>query len=90
MANSTITTAAAFRAAVGENVRVHRESARFTQVTLAERAKVSAGLVSRLERGRANPRLLTMEKIAGALDTSLAELLDIEGSEIGLGYRQFE
>jgi transcriptional regulator with XRE-family HTH domain len=42
---------------------------------LAERAGVSSGLVSQLERGRANPSLSNLQKLARALDVSLVSLI---------------
>jgi transcriptional regulator with XRE-family HTH domain len=75
---------AALLAAVGENVLTHRETAGLTQKNLAERAGLSANYVSQIERGTANPRLLVMERLAKALDASVAELLDVGGSELGL------
>ena len=42
---------------------------------LAVKAGVSSGLISQLERGRGNPSLLTLRKIAGALGISVGDLL---------------
>jgi len=39
--------------------------------------------IDRLERGRGNVRILTLEKLALALGTDLTTLLDVSGTEIG-------
>lgn len=46
-----------------------------TQEALARRAKLSVGYVARLEIGRQEPTLLTLKRLAKALDTPLMELL---------------
>jgi transcriptional regulator with XRE-family HTH domain len=71
-------------AAIGENVLTYRETAGLTQKELAERAGLSASYVSRIERGKANPRLLALDRLAQALGANVAELLDVGGSELGL------
>jgi transcriptional regulator with XRE-family HTH domain len=65
-------------------VLTYRETAGLTQKELAERAGLSASYVGQIERGTANPRLLAMERLAQALGATVAELLDVGGSELGL------
>lgn len=46
-----------------------------TQAVLAQRARLSTGYVSLIERGLANPRLETVAALADALEASPVELL---------------
>lgn len=46
-----------------------------TQETLALRIRISASEVSRLEKGRRNPKWETMKRIAMGLGVSCAELV---------------
>jgi transcriptional regulator with XRE-family HTH domain len=49
---------------------------RFTAKELADKAGVSTGLVSEIERGIGNPSLTSLAKLAAALDLPLIALLD--------------
>lgn len=73
-----------FKAALGERVFVWRLAMGMTRAALAEKAGVSADYVYRLEQGWANPRITTVQAIAIALDTTSAELLDLDGEELGI------
>jgi len=53
---------------------------RFTVEELAERAGVSAGLISQIERGIGNPSFQTLLRVAKALGISLVELVDSTNS----------
>lgn len=55
-----------------KNLRAIRISAGLSQVQLAEKAGVTQSLVSKIEKGQANPTLDVIEAIAGALGTSPA------------------
>jgi len=46
-----------------------------TQEALARKAKVSLGYLARLEIGRHDPKLGTLQKLAKALGVEVAELL---------------
>jgi len=59
---------------VAEEVRGFRARRGWTQAQLADRAGVSATLIYELERGRANPTLGTLVKIAAALGVEAVEL----------------
>jgi transcriptional regulator with XRE-family HTH domain len=61
-------------ASIGAVIRRSR-AGRFTLAQLAQRAGVSSGLLSLIERGQGNPSLETLRRIAGALDVELVELL---------------
>lgn len=73
-----------FRAAVGERVYLWRLALKMSRTTLAERAGVSADYVYRLEQGWANPRLTTMQTLATALETTVQELLNVDGEDLGV------
>lgn len=75
--------AACFLAAIGENVLVHREALGMSQAGLASLVGVSTNFIDRVERGRGNVRVLTLEKLALALGADLIRLLDLSGTEIG-------
>lgn len=61
-------------ASIGAVIRRSR-AGRYTLAQLAQRAGVSSGLLSLIERGQGNPSLETLRRIAGALDVELVELL---------------
>lgn len=59
----------------GTAVRQLREQQGWSQEGLAERADLNRSYVGELERGQAIPSLLTLKKLALALNLSLANLL---------------
>jgi transcriptional regulator with XRE-family HTH domain len=64
---------------VGSRVRTLRTEKDMSLFDLAQRAKLSKGLLSKLENDESpNPSLETLYKIAEALDTSVAEILESE------------
>jgi transcriptional regulator with XRE-family HTH domain len=67
-------------AVLGRMLRSARKRCELTVGELAERAKVSAGLISQLERGRGNPSFLTLSRLAEALDVSLGHFLQGDGA----------
>jgi transcriptional regulator with XRE-family HTH domain len=60
---------------VGKNVRRLRLQKGMTQEELAFEAEIDLTYVGGIERGRRNPSLLVMVRIAGALSVPLAKLL---------------
>jgi transcriptional regulator with XRE-family HTH domain len=66
---------AAWRREVGAKIRRMRRQQGLTQAVLAQRARLSTGYVSLIERGLANPRLETVAALADALEASPVELL---------------
>lgn len=62
-------------AALGATVRVERGRRGLSVAALAERAGVSFGLISHLERGQGNPSFKAVQRIARALEIPLATLL---------------
>lgn len=65
-----------WRAIVGENVRRLRLSRGLTQEQLAFEAKIDLTYVGGIERGRRNPSLLVMARIASALGVPPTDLLE--------------
>ena len=59
----------------GENVRRLRKSKGLTQEQLAFEAEIDLTYVGGIERGRRNPSLLVMARIADALAVALPDLL---------------
>jgi transcriptional regulator with XRE-family HTH domain len=64
------------RATFGDNLRSAREHAGLTQEALGHRADFHPTEVNRIERGRRNPGLLTIVKLATALGIPAGDLLD--------------
>jgi transcriptional regulator with XRE-family HTH domain len=64
-----------WRAIVGGNVRRLRKAAEMTQEQLAFEAQLDLTYIGGIERGRRNPSLLAMARVADALGTELGELI---------------
>jgi transcriptional regulator with XRE-family HTH domain len=62
-------------AVVGRNVRKIRQQRRMTQEKLAFEAEIDLTYVGGIERGKRNPSLLVLARIAEALSVPLAKLL---------------
>ena len=60
---------------MGTNVRRARNEARLTQEQLALEAEIDLTYVGGIERGRRNPSLLILARIADALNVEPADLL---------------
>lgn len=60
---------------LGDRIRARRVALGLTLAAVAERAGLSLPYVSNLERGRGNPTLDALTAIAGALETTTADLL---------------
>jgi transcriptional regulator with XRE-family HTH domain len=65
-----------WRSIVGGNVRRLRQIAGLTQEQLAFEARIDLTYVGGIERGRRNPSLLVMVRIAEALKVEPESLLD--------------
>lgn len=63
------------RAAFGERVRKLREQRGLSQAQLAERADLDVTYISGIERGRRNPGLNTLGRVARALGVTLPALV---------------
>jgi len=64
------------RRLLADNLRLIRVMRRLSQTVLAEEAGVTQSLVSAIERGRANPTLDSLERLALVLEVQLGELFD--------------
>jgi transcriptional regulator with XRE-family HTH domain len=64
-----------FAAAVGEAIRTARQGLGWTQVQLAEAARLSANYVARLERGELGPSFFVAHQICEALRIDVETLL---------------
>jgi len=67
-----------WRVIVGGNVRKLRLAKGITQERLAFAAELDLTYIGGIERGRRNPSLLVMARIADALDASLVDLIKVE------------
>ena len=65
--------------ALGDAIREVRLSKGISQEKLALLADVDRSYVGRIERGDNNVALLTLERLADALDTSVAKLMQKAG-----------
>ncbi len=61
-------------ASFGLNVRKRRESLDLTQLETAERADLDPTYISGIERGVRNPSLISIARVAKALDLTVSEL----------------
>ena len=59
---------------LGSNLRLAREEKEMTQERLAEKAGLDPSYISGIERGIRNPSILSLARIARALDTTVADL----------------
>lgn len=65
-----------WRAIFGRNVRKLRQQRRMTQEKLAFEAEIDLTYVGGIERGKRNPSLLVMARIADGLSVSMIKLLE--------------
>jgi transcriptional regulator with XRE-family HTH domain len=68
------------RRLVGRNLRRLRLAQGISQEELAFRASIDRVYMSELERGRRNPSLLVLTRLAKALGVTLNDLVSAEGS----------
>lgn len=61
--------------ALGKNLREAREQAKLTQEVVGQRSGVHATEVSRIEAGKRDPRIATVEALAEAVGVSVSDLL---------------
>lgn len=62
--------------ALGKNLRAARERLGLTQEQVAERSGVQAGEVSRIETGKRDPKVSTLERLAKAVEVKPGQLLE--------------
>jgi len=69
---------------LGKAIRAQREKLGLSQEKLAERCGFDRTYISMLERGKRNPSLLNLLKLAGGLQTSVSKLTEVyNGSHTG-------
>lgn len=73
--------------AVGLNIRLARVKENLTQEQLAERADISSSYISAIERGKQSISLEYINRIAGALNLPVTDLLV---NELSSGYMKEE
>ncbi len=56
---------------IGSKLKILRERSKLSIRQLAERAEVTAGIISCIERGKNSPSISTLQKVLGALGTNL-------------------
>lgn len=61
---------------LGKNLRAARKRLGLTQEEVAERSGVQAGEVSRIERGKRDPQVSTLERLAEAVEVPPGRLLE--------------
>lgn len=61
---------------IAMRIKAERAKRKITQAELAERAGISHGYLARLETGRQDPTITTLEKIAKALRVKVSALLE--------------
>lgn len=71
-----------WRAVVGANVRRIRLERGLTQEKLAFEAKLDLTYIGGIERGRRNPTVIVLGRIAEALETMPAELVQIRNGMV--------
>ena len=64
-----------WRAVLAKNVRKYRQQRKLTQEQLAFEAEIDLTYMGGIERGKRNPSLLVMARIADALGVQLPKLL---------------
>lgn len=60
---------------LGANIKKLRLAKNMSQGDLCRKLKVDRAYMSNLENGKKNPTLATLEKVAGALRVSVADLM---------------
>ncbi len=66
---------------VGSKIKVRRTKLKLTLQALADEVGVTASFLSQVEKGKASPSLATLKKIADALSTTIATLVDTNGQK---------
>ena len=66
---------------LGARIKQIRKRLRLSQEKLAERAGISAQYISNIERGRENPTLDLLLRLADSLRVSLSDMCDFESLE---------
>ena len=73
---STMSRRARSLTSFGQNVKKMRGASGLTQERLGDKADLDPTYISGIERGTRNPTILSAARVAAALKTSLAQLLN--------------
>lgn len=65
--------------ALARNIKALREELQESQMEFAAHCGISTESLSLLERERSDPKLSTIQKVAAYTDTTVSDLLDVEG-----------
>jgi len=76
------------KARLGARIKALRKGQGLSQEKLAERAGISTQYLSNIERGKENPTLDLLLRLADALKVSLAEMCDYETEGVDRGRLQ--
>lgn len=71
-----------YQSLFGANIKKLRKLRKLTQGQLAERSGLSERYVSEVERGIANPRLMSLRELASGLEVSIPDLFIFENSPL--------
>ena len=63
---------------IAEKIRYFRRMRGLSQEQLAERVEINVNTIRKYENGRRKPKIEQLKKIAGGLEISVIEFLDIE------------
>lgn len=63
---------------LSKKVKEYRKNLKKTQVKFSQEIGISIEELSLIERAKANPRLSTIQKIAGHMGITVADLLEVE------------
>lgn len=63
---------------LAKRIKEYRKKNRLSQTEFAEMCRISADLLSLIERGMANPTIRTLQCIAANTNMSVSELLSLE------------
>jgi transcriptional regulator with XRE-family HTH domain len=66
---------------LGKRIRRLRKAKKWTQEKLGERAELNYKFLGEIERGKQNPSIVTLIKLADALEISIAEFFNFENSK---------
>jgi len=63
---------------LGRNIRLKRKAKGLKQKELAELAQISCSTLCDIEKGRINPSILSLQRIARVLEEPISLILDYE------------
>jgi transcriptional regulator with XRE-family HTH domain len=61
---------------IGRNIRIHRQRRGLSQEQLALSSGLNTSYLGQIERAEKNPTILTLEKVANALDLTIGDFIN--------------